>query len=152
MLTNATFAFMHHISAFILFASLFYQFLVFKPLMHAETIHRLGVIDRIYGISAGLVLVIGLLRVFYFEKSEQFYLQSPAFWVKLGLFFAVAIISIYPTIKIIQWRKKITAENLETLSIEDKTASHVKRILHLELIGLVLILLAAVFMARGIGL
>jgi putative membrane protein len=40
---------------------------------------RIQRVDLAYGISAGLLLVFGLLRVFFFEKGVNFYIHSPFF-------------------------------------------------------------------------
>jgi putative membrane protein len=79
--------------------------------------------------------------VFYFEKGAAFYFQNGAFLAKMVLFVAVALLSIYPTLKFLAWRKGIDASAVPTI----------RRLLHLELVGVVLILLCAALMARGIG-
>ena len=102
---------------------------------------RLALADMVVGISAGVLLVVGLLRVFYFEKGAGFYFHNAAFIAKLALFVVVAALSIYPTLKFLAWRK----------GIEASSVPKIRRILHLELVGVVLILLCAALMARGIG-
>ena len=42
--------------------------------------------DIVYGISAGFVLIVGLLRVFNFEKGAPFYAQNWFFWTKMDWF------------------------------------------------------------------
>ncbi len=54
----------------------------------------------------------------------------------------MALLSIYPTVKFLSWRKKAP---------DAASVPAIRRILHLELIGVVLILLCAALMARGIG-
>jgi putative membrane protein len=93
------------------------------------------------GISAGVLLVVGLLRVFYFEKGAAFYFHNAAFIAKLVLFVLVALLSIYPTLKFLSWKK----------GLDPASVPAIRRILHLELAGVVLILLFAALMARGIG-
>jgi len=97
--------------------------------------------DMILGISAGVLLAAGLLRVFYFEKGAAYYFHSATFIAKLALFVLVAVLSIYPTVKFIAWRKGIDASSVPAI----------RRIIHLELAGIVLILLFAALMADGIG-
>jgi putative membrane protein len=92
----------------------------------------------VLGISATLLLVVGLVRVFWFEKGAAYYFQNAAFLAKLGLFIAVALLSIYPTIRFIK-------------GVDAASAPRIRRILHLELAGVVLILLFAALMADGIG-
>ena len=103
---------------------------------------RLAFADMVVGISAGVLIVVGLLRVFHFEKGCAFYLHNAAFIAKMALFVAVALLSIYPTLKFLSWRKG---------GVDATAVPAIRRILHLELVGVVLILLCAALMARGIG-
>lgn len=85
-MTSAVFAFFHHLCAFTLTACLVYEFIAYrKDLILAEA-RRIQRVDLVYGISAGLLLIVGLLRVFFFEKGANFYVQSPFFWVKMAAF------------------------------------------------------------------
>ena len=62
--------------------------------------------------------------------------------MKLALFIAIALLSIYPTVKFLSWRKKAP---------DPAAVPAIRRILHFELIGVTVILLAAALMAKGIG-
>jgi putative membrane protein len=135
------FAFLHHVAAFTLVAALVVEFVLIKGELNASRVRKLARADMVYGLSAIALLVIGLLRVFYFEKGPAYYFHNAAFIAKLALFLLVAVLSIYPTVKFISWRKGIDAAALPAI----------RRILHLELVGIVLILLFAALMADGIG-
>ena len=52
--------------------------------MNARTARRLALADLVLGVSAGVLRVVGLLRVFYFEKGAAFYFSSCAFIAKLA--------------------------------------------------------------------
>ena len=134
-------AFLHHVAAFTLVAALAVEFVLIRGELTAATARRLARADMILGISAGVLLAAGLLRVFYFEKGAAYYFHSATFLAKLGLFALVAIVSIYPTVKFISWRK----------GIDPASVPAIRRILHLELAGVVLIVLFAALMADGIG-
>ena len=134
-------AFLHHVAAFTLVCALAVEFVLMRGEVDARTVRRLGVADAILGVSAGILLVVGLLRVFYFEKGASFYWHNVSFIAKFALFLAVGLLSIYPTVKYLAWRKGVDAASV----------ARVRRILHWELIGVVLILLFAALMARGIG-
>lgn len=106
MIPNALFAFLHFVAAFGIVSTLVYEWLAFKRnLTHAEAI-RIQQCDRWYGIFAGVILVVGFLRVFYFEKGSAFYFSNPFFHIKLGLFVLIGLLSIYPTVKFIGWKKR----------------------------------------------
>jgi putative membrane protein len=127
---TAFLAFLHHLAAFALVASLVVEFVVIREEMNARTARRLAWADLVLGVSAGVLLVVGLLRVFYFEKGAAFYFSNGAFIAKLVLFFAVALLSIYPTVKFMRWRRDPNPAEVPA----------VRRVLHLELVGVVLIL------------
>ena len=134
-------AFLHHVAAFTLVAAIVVEFVVIRDELTPRTARRLARADLVLGLSAGVLLVVGLLRVFHFEKGAAFYLHNAAFIAKMVLFVAVALLSIYPTVKFLAWRK----------GIDPAAVPAIRRILHLELVGVVLILLCEALMARGIG-
>ena len=70
--------------------------------------------------------------------------------MKIGAFLIVGLLSVDPTIRYIRWNKAIN-EN-KTPEVSDNEFKRTRVILWLELIGLGVIILAAAFMARGIGL
>jgi putative membrane protein len=135
------FAFLHHAAAFSMAGALAVQFVLIRGELNATTARKLARTDMVYGLSATALLVIGLLRVFYFEKGAAYYFQNGAFLAKLVLFVLIALLSIYPTVKFIAWRKGFDASSVPAI----------RRIIHLELAGVMLILLCAALMADGIG-
>lgn len=150
MVTTSIMAFLHHLLAFTLTACLVYEFVAFRKGMSIEEIRRIQRVDLVYGISAGILLVIGLLRVFFFEKGVNFYMNSPFFWIKMTAFAIVALLSIDPTVRYIRWNKTLRQNKLP--EITDSEHKRTRLILWLEVIGIVVILLAAPLMARGIGI
>ena len=134
-------AFLHHVAAFALVAGIVVELVLIRLPIDAANARRLARADMVVGLSAGVLLVAGWLRVFYFEKGTAFYFHNVAFIAKMGLFVLVAFLSIYPTLKFLSWRK----------GIDPASVPAIRRILHLELAGVVLILLCAALMARGVG-
>jgi putative membrane protein len=108
---------------------------------------RLLVTDAVLGVSATLLLIVGLLRVFYFEKGAAYYFSSHAFLAKLSVFILVALMSAVPTIEFLSWRKAVRAGQAPTVS--DAKLKAIRTILHAELIGIVIILACAAIMANG---
>jgi putative membrane protein len=105
--------------------------------------------DAWFGIAAGLVLITGICRVTLGAKPASFYLHNPVFHTKVGLFVLVGLISIWPTIVFIRWRKARDADH--TFRIPDAEWRKARRLLIIEMHLIALIPLAAVIMARGIG-
>ena len=149
-MSTAFVAFLHHLFAFTLVASLVYEFIAFRKGMTLEEARRIQRVDLAYGISAGLLLVVGLLRVFLFEKGVNFYINSPFFWVKMGAFLFIALLSIDPTIRYIRWNRSLKENRPPVLS--EAEFRRTRLLLWLEMAGIVIILLAAPMMARGIGM
>jgi len=148
-MASALFAFFHHLSAFTLTACLIYEFVAYRKDLTLAEARRIQRVDLAYGISAGLLLVFGTLRVFFFEKGVTFYIQSPFFWVKLAAFVIVGILSIDPTIRYIRWNKTLSANKVPGIS--EAVYKRTRILLWLEMVGIVVILLAAPMMARGVG-
>ena len=143
------FAFLHHLAAFALVAALAIEFVLIKDELSISNVRRLAVADMILGISAGVILIVGLIRVFYFEKGATYYFHSVPFIAKLALFVMIALLSIYPTIQFLSWRKFAKSGMLP----DDAAAKRhkVRTLIHIELTALVLLILCAALMARGVG-
>jgi len=146
----ALFAFLHHVSAFTLFAALVVEFVLIRSTLTLESARKIQLADMIFGISAGALLLVGLLRVFHFEKGATYYFHTWTFIAKLSLFVIVGLISIVPTMEFLRWRPAVKAGQVPTVSA-DKMKS-IRSIIHYEMVGVVLILLFAALMAKGIGL
>ena len=144
----ALFAFLHHIAAFTLFAALVVQLINLRGTLTLERARTLRVADMILGISAGLLLLVGLVRVFYFEKGAYYYFHSHSFLTKFGLFLVLGLLSIIPTREFLRWRSAVQSGQVPAVT-EAKLKS-VRSVVHYELVGVVLIILFAVLMARGV--
>lgn len=149
-MTSGIMAFLHHLAAFTLVGSLIYEHTTFRKDLSLVDARRIQRMDILYGISAGFVLIVGLLRVFYFEKGAPFYAQNLFFWTKMAGFALVALLSIYPTIRFVSWNKFFAKNQVPEIS--DQDVSRIKMILRLELAAIVLILFSAAMMARGVGM
>lgn len=143
------FAFLHHAAAFALVAALAVELVLVRGELSIGTARKLQATDMALGISAGILLVVGVLRVVYFEKGAAYYFHSVPFVAKLSLFVVVALLSIYPTIVFLSWSAPLKRGELP--AVAPATLRAVRRTIHFELAGVVLILLCAALMARGIG-
>ncbi len=142
-------AFLHHLAAFSLVAALAVEFILIRGELNLGTARKLRLVDMVFGVSAGVVLVIGLLRVFYFEKGASYYLHSAPFIAKLSLFVIVGLLSIYPTVEFLSWSKSLKQGRMPALT-ERKIAS-IRSVIHWELAAVVVIILCAALMAKGVG-
>jgi putative membrane protein len=144
------FAFLHHVAAFVLFAALVVEFVLTRDAPTLASARKLLLADLVFGISAGILLVVGLTRVYFFEKGATYYFHTWTFTAKLSLFILVGLISIIPTREFLSWRTAIRQGQAPQAS--PAKMRFVRSIVHLELAGIVLIILMAALMAKGVGL
>jgi len=141
------FAFFHHVCAFTVVAALAIEFILIGQDFSHATAKRLAITDAALGAAAGLLFVIGLCRVFFFEKGADYYFHSLAFLTKFSAFIAVALISIIPALEFLSWRKTLKAGQVPT--VKPEKLGFIRMIIHIELAAVVVIVLCAAIMARG---
>jgi putative membrane protein len=149
MIEQALAAYAHFLAIFATFSFLAAEAAIYRPRMPEAVFLRLRSIDRFYGIGAGLVIVTGLLRLFFFAKGQAFYAANPIFWVKMALFLAVGLLSLPPTFHFLRSGALLRGGELV---LDDAAYRRIRRYITLELALFALIPLAATLMARGIGL
>jgi len=144
---STLFAFLHHLMAFTLVSAIAIEFVLIRQEITRANALRLLVTDAVLGVSATILLIVGLLRVFYFEKGAAYYWSSHAFLTKFSVFILIAVLSAVPTLEFLSWRKAVRTGQAPTIA--DKKLKTVRSILHYELIGVVIILACAALMAKG---
>jgi putative membrane protein len=147
---SALLAFLHHIAAFVLFAALMVEFVTIRDALTVRTAQRLLKADAILGLAAVILLAVGLLRVVWFEKGVDYYLHSVPFIVKFTLFVLTALVSIYPTLRFMGWRAAVRQGQPPV--VDAAALRTIRLVLHIEMTGVVLIILMAALMARGIAM
>ena len=150
ILKSAGIAYIHYLSFMFCFAALVVERKVLKPDPSREEAITILISDVIYGLAGLSLLISGILRVLYFGQGSQFYTENPLFWIKVGIFLVVGLLSLYPTINYLLWI--IPLRKGEVPKLSDKLCKRLGLILNFELIGFASLPLLATFMARGIGL
>ncbi|CAJ0809435.1 hypothetical protein LMG19087_00463 [Ralstonia wenshanensis] len=150
MWLDALLAYLHYISIFTLIVFLTAEAVVLRPDMTPETCKRLARYDAVFGFAALAVLITGLLRVFYGAKGYAFYVHNPVFHVKIGLFILIGLMSIIPTVTILRWKKQ--GKTLPNFVPTPAEIAKTRRWVMIESHLIIFIPLAAVLMARGIGM
>lgn len=148
-MTAALLAFLHHAAAFVLFGVLTAELVLMKSELSVTSARSLLRMDAAYGVSAFLLLVVGFARVFYTEKGAAYYFHSAPFIAKISMFAIVGVISIGPTRTFLSWRPALRQQQVPVL--DESRRRSVRQVIHVELTLLVLIMLCAALMARGIG-
>ena len=148
MTATVTAAFIHHVAAFLVVAALMVELVVLKGDLTPTAARSVLRMDAAYGIAALVLLVVGTLRVFYTEKGAAYYFASGSFLTKLTLFIIVGLLSIYPTMTFLRWRKALREGRAPDL--DAGTRRKVRMLIHIELTLLFVIMLMAAMMARGV--
>jgi putative membrane protein len=146
MLWPVVVAWIHYVGIMLLLASLLGEHLVLKQEMAVSEARTLQRLDNIYGGSAVLVLVTGIMRM-YLEKGTTYYLHNGAFHALVGLFVVVALISIFPTVVFLRWRADTRAGRGQQLA--PRQFKRLQMIVRSEMALLLLAPLFATWMAHG---
>jgi len=149
MTATIALAFLHHTAAVAVMALLTVELVLLRVDLTPPIARTLLRLDGAYGIAALVLLVVGLSRVFFTEKGAAYYFHSGTFIAKLTLFVIVGLLSIYPTMQFMRWRPALREQR--TPQLDTATRSRLRMLVHLELTLLLVILLLAPMMARGIG-
>ncbi len=141
-MTGILVAYLHFLGVAGLFAALVAELLLFRRDLALPGQRRLAVLDLAYGGIATLVLLTG--------KGTDFYFGNPVFHLMGALFLMAALLSLYPTRRFVARWWALRAGRSEPLTAA--VGARIRRILWIELVLLAAAMLAAVLMARGIGL
>jgi len=141
-------AIIHHLLVFLLTGLLAAEFALLRGELTSANLMRLSRIDALYGATSVGVIAIGVVRVLYGVRGWEYYVYYPIFWMKMGAFVAIALLSIVPTLRILSWRRRSAIEPFDPPAQEIAAVRH---FLHAELGCVVLVLIFAAAMARGIG-
>ena len=112
-------------------------------------VRRVLAADAWWGIAAVLWLLTGPARAFGpMEKGTAYYLASPLFYLKLGLFALIFAIEIAPMATFIRWRMGLG----RAVSPDPGPARFFAALSWAEAALVVAIVFVAAFMARGFGI
>jgi len=145
---DALLAYFHFMCIFGLASVLLGELFLLRPVLPGDLFRRLRLIDRCYGIIAGLVIVSGLLRLNLGLKGVPFYTGNPVFWTKMGLFAIVGLLSIVPTVAYLRWNGRCSDDG--SIVLPQAEFARIRWFLWLQIAVFVFIPLCAVFMARGL--
>lgn len=133
----------HFIGIFCLAAMLISENIMLNKQLSRQEFIKLVRIDSLYGLSAMVTLIAGLLLWLWVGKPSEFYSSNPVFHTKLGLFILVALLSVVPTVFFVKNRNITESEIL--------VPGYVVLLARIQLIFLLILPALAVLMARGYG-
>jgi len=73
--------------------------------MTASDIPRIAGLDLGYGITAFLIVGVGIHRVIFGAKGYVYYVENIWFWAKMTTFAVIGILSVPPTLRFRVWQK-----------------------------------------------
>jgi len=105
--------------------------------------------DNLWGISAVILLITGGMRAFGgYEKGTDYYLHQPLFHLKMTLFVLILLLEVAPMVTLIKWRIAL----VRGATIDTGRAKLFARFSHVEGLLVLLMVIAATGMARGVTL
>lgn len=149
MWTDAVLAYLHFTAIFALFSFLTAQAVLIRRELDLGTIRILGRVDIWAAGAAFAALATGMLRMGLGAKGADFYLSSWPFYVKIGLFIVVGLMTIKPTLTYIRWRRE--SEHDPAWKVPAEEQRRIRKRLMAEVHLAAFIPLFAVIMARGLG-
>jgi len=110
---------------------------------------RLQQVDLLNGIAATLVLVIGLVRLFYFGKGAHYYFHNLPFIGKLVLYGVASGLSLVSTLEIKRWAAPLKMGRLPVVA--EHRHGQMRSALAWQLACVVGMVVCAVLAAEGVG-
>lgn len=137
--------YIHFVSIFAIVGTLSMEYILIEKSMTRQQLARLSRIDAVYGLAAVVLLGAGLtLWLGSIGKPDYYYTHNWIFLTKMGLFTAIGLLSIYPTVFFIRQRKGAVDERVSI-------PNSIFWMIRIELVLLAVIPLLAGLMARGVG-
>lgn len=116
--------------------------------LDGEGLRRAFAADGWWGLAALLWIGTGLWRLFgATEKGTEYYLGNHVFWTKMVLLLGVLAMEIRPMVTLMRWRREVA----RGLPPDTTTAPRLARLSYVQAFLVVLMVLAATAMARGLG-
>ena len=122
--------------------------LLSRPL-DVVTAKRLQQYELFNSIAATLVLLVGLMRLFYFGKGADYYFHNLPFISKLVLYGVASGLSMVPTLEIKRWTTPLKRGSVPVVT--EQKLSQMRYVLGGQLACVLGMAVCAVLAARGIG-
>jgi putative membrane protein len=118
------------------------------PTLDDSMLRRALAADVWWGVAAILWVGSGLWRLLAgTEKTTAYYLENHAFWTKMVLFAAILVLESTPIVRLGAWRRQLARGETPDL----RAAPTMARTSYVQAVLVILMVLAATAMARGLG-
>lgn len=141
---DLTLAIAHHILVFGLVAMLAVEGVMLRS--SAIDVKALARIDGRYGLVATLVILIGVGRIIWGGKGWAFYQENPFFWLKMGAFVGIALLSFAPTMTFLRWARAKKAD--ATFQPPEGEIGRARKAVGLQALLVLVVVASAAAMAR----
>jgi putative membrane protein len=122
-----------------------------RPLTIAS-VSRAFVADSWWGAAAGLWIITGMWRLLGgTEKETHFYFDNRFFMAKMSILLVILVLEIRPMVILIRWRKALK-KSAETWSPDEGAAAWITKTSYIQVALVLMMVVAAVAMARWYGL
>lgn len=114
--------------------------------LNAAVVRRLAQLDMIYGLVALGLLATGVARIIWGAKGLTWYVSQPLFYVKMALFFIMALLSLRSSFAIRKWLKAL---NVAGTLPQPASVQWVRKWLMVQAHLIPVMAVLSVFWARG---
>lgn len=142
-------AYSHSLFAVLVFAGPVFALVLLRRPWDIATAQRLRQVDVVNGIAATLVLLIGLLRLFFYGKGADYYFRNPPFVIKLVLYGVATGLSVVSTLEVKRWGPALSCGHLPVLG--DLKRSHMRTALGWQLVCVVGMAVCAMLAAKRLA-
>jgi putative membrane protein len=149
MTTSLLLDYSHLFFAALAFAGPVFALVLLHRPWDLATAQRLRQGDLTNGIAATVVLLIGLLRLFYYGKGSDYYFHNLPFVIKLVLYGVATGLSLVSTLEVRRWAPALGRGNLPVLG--DIKRGQMRTALVLQVVCVVGMAACAVLAAKGFG-
>jgi putative membrane protein len=120
----------------------------FRGPFDPAALRRVLAADTLWGAAAILWIGTGLWRLLAStEKPTRYYLENYFFWLKMSALLGILLLEIAPMATLIRWR----IQSSRGLAVDTRRAPVYAAISYTEAVLVVIMVLAATAMARGLG-
>jgi putative membrane protein len=120
-----------------------------KSALDITALRQVFLADALWGVAAVIWISTGLWRLLAeLEKGTGYYLQNHVFLTKMALLAVVLLLELKPMFTLIRWRQAVARGGVP----DTRPAALLARISYVQAGLIVLMVLAATAMARGIGM
>ncbi|MDP3650756.1 MAG: DUF2214 family protein [Rhodoferax sp.] len=142
------FATFHHLAVLTILGCALMSIVQLRKPLDLNTARLLRNTDMLNGIAATLVLLVGLVRVFYLEKGAAYYFHNGPFLLKLAFYGLASVLSLVPTLEIFRWRVPLKRGLLPSVSRQN--LARMRTVAYWQLACIFAMVACANLAARGV--